>query len=236
MTKENSRLFDNKLTKHVKAALQQNAETTASNIYYHPREGGVLAKCIDVSCKKPLHDAGDPHPASSSPEKWLEAYLIRKAKANHWILDLDGHEFQFLYSQLQFRGTESDKPRPLDLLLFERDTACLVVMELKVNRALTTAKRELCYYCGRLNDSIIQSDLRDIFGLGKTIRGVKGYIVWPQKKQQGVEDHNEYGPFGVFEYTPWLDSNVLSKTLKVKFDLHIPAVKWSGCVCDRHHS
>jgi len=236
MKKENCRLFDEKLTNHVKAALKQNAEMTAGNIYYHPREGGVLAKCIDISCKKPLHDAGNTHPASSSPEKWLEAYLIRKAKANHWILDLDGHEFQFLYSQLQFRGTESDKPRPLDLLLFERDTACLIVMELKVNRALTTAKRELCYYCKRLNDSMIQADLKEIFRLEKNIRGVKGFIVWPKKKRQDIKHENNYGPLGVFEYTPWLDSKVLNSTLKVKFDLCIPATKWRGCFCDLNHS
>ena len=236
MKKEDGRLFNEKLTKHVKAALKQNAETTASNIYYHPTEGGVVPKCIDIICKKPLHDAGDPHPTSSSPEKWLEAYLIRKAKANHWILELDGHELQFLYSQLQFRGTGSDNPRPLDLLLFERDTGCLVVMELKVNRALTTAKRELCYYCKRLNDSMIQAGLKDIFSLGETIRGVKGYIVWPQKKRQDIEHSNDYGSFGVIEYTPWLDSAILSPTQKIAFNLCEPATIWSGCVCDLHHS
>jgi hypothetical protein len=236
MKKENDRLFKGDLSDHVKEALKKNAESTSGTIYYHPTEGGIVPKCIDITCKKPLHDARGPHPASRSPEKWLEAHLIRKAKANHWMLDLSDHEFQFLYSQLQFRGTESEKPRPLDFLLFERDSGCLVVLELKVNRALATAKRELCYYCSQLSDSILQSDLKEIFSLGHNIKGVKGYIVWPERRQKGPEDKNDYGSWGVIEYTPWLVSATLSPLVKVKFKLAKAAVNWNGCVCDRHHS
>ena len=53
-----------------------------SFVYYHPTENGILRKCIDLSCHKPLTKVHtfENKPGSSSSEKWLEAYIIKLAK------------------------------------------------------------------------------------------------------------------------------------------------------------
>jgi hypothetical protein len=116
----------------------------------------------------------------------------------------------------------------LDLLLYEQDTGFLVVMELKINRALTKAKQELRYYCTRLSDNTLQNDLREIFDLGKKIRGVKGYIVWPEKIKNDANDKNKYAPFGFFEYQQRIKSEALSNKLKVEFTYCKEAGEWTG--------
>ena len=121
------RLFTLGFARRVRLTLELNKDKTG-DIYHHPSEKRIVRKCIDLSCQKPLHAIGN-EPKSFSEEKWLEAYLIRKAKENNWILQLANRKFRFLYSQLNFRATGSKPPRPLDLLLYEQETNHLTVME-----------------------------------------------------------------------------------------------------------
>jgi hypothetical protein len=196
--------FTPAFARRVRVALELNANELR-DVYHHPSEKRIVEKCIDLSCRKPLHDAGGEHPkSSSSEEKWLEAYLIRKAKRNDWILELANKRFQFLYSQLNFRGSVTTNPRPLDLLLYELDTCSLVIFELKVKRRLKEAKeKELKYYMERVGE--IKHEIADVFHLTK-ILGVQGYIVWPRNERANNDGH-DFGLFGVIEYTriakPW---------------------------------
>jgi len=210
--------FTPPFAKRVRLALEKN-RNELGDVYHHPRENKIVRKCINLSCQKPLHDAGCEHPkSSSSEEKWLEAYLIPKAKRNNWVLELVNKRYQFLYSQLNFRGTQSSKPRPLDLLLFEPDSSGLVILELKAKRHLKEAKeKELEYYVERVSE--IKHEIEDVFHL-PGISGIMGYIVWP-KNERARNDKHDFSSFGVIEYTeiekPWNKFRELGEGLTIDF-------------------
>lgn len=180
--------------------------TEMRDIYHHPASQRIVRKCIDLSCQKPLHEMNGSHPTgnSTSPEKWLEAYLIQQAKKNEWILELDGTEYRLLFSQLNFKSEGGGKhARPLDLLLYEQDASRLVVLELKAVRQLDKAKEELKEYIGKVRKC--QGEIIDIFKLG-AVRDVVGYIVWP-KNIMGHNESHVFGDYGVMEFVktpkPW---------------------------------
>lgn len=210
--------FTPAFARRVQLALKRN-RSEMRDVYHHPSEKRIVEKCIDLSCQKPLHDASGGHPkSSSSEEKWLEAYLIRKAKRNDWILELANKRFQFLYSQLNFRSTQTTNPRPLDLLLYEPGTYSLVILELKVERRLKEAKeKELKYYAERVSE--IKHEIAGVFHLTK-ILGVRSYIVWP-RNERANNDRHDFGLFGVIEYTktpkPWDKFRELGEDMIIDF-------------------
>ena len=217
MAEESSKpQFPPRFAEKVKCAIKLNRNET-DNVYHHPTESRIVKKCLDLSCKKPLHAVGN-IPQLPSEEKWLEAYLIHRAKRNNWVLELANKRFRFLYSQLNFRGTVSERPRPLDLLLYEQETHHLIVVELKVKRELGVAKKELGYYCEQV--SSLKDEIAGVFDLGK-VSGVRGYIVWPGNERADNNKH-DFGPFGVIEYTkidrPWIKYIELGEDLIINFD------------------
>jgi len=196
-------LFPKKRVERIHEAIAKN-KPKMGDIYYHPAYSRMVPKCIDLSCQRPLHAAGSAHFKEPEPEKleekWLEAYLIQQAKKNGWILELCGKEYQFLFSQLNFKSEGNGIPaRPLDLLLYDPDACCLVVLELKVIRQLIRAKEELKYYTGKVREC--QGRIADVFRLGE-VRYVVGYIVWPGS-ERSRDDKHEFGKYGVMEYKPW---------------------------------
>jgi hypothetical protein len=197
MKKMDKPLFTEEFARGVGRAIQLNRDETG-DIYHHPSEKKIVRKCIDLSCCKPLHEIGN-KPRSNSAEKWLEAYLIRKAKRNDWVLKLAGRRFRFLYSQLNFRGTKGKPPRPLDLLLYELTTGHLVVMELKARRELGKAIEELDHYSDKVGK--IREEIACVFSLGQIREPeVRGYIVWPENERADNRKHN-FGKHGLIEYT-----------------------------------
>ena len=214
----NKAYFGRAFAEKVRDALERNRDKPG-NIYYHPTEGGVIEKCISLSCQKPLHDAKEAHPKdSSSEERWLEAYLIQQAKKNDWMLEMAGKKWKFLSSQFKFREAGEKAARPLDLLLYEPDTYKLVVLELKVERELAKAKQELGDYCGRLNGGL-KDEIAQVFGLER-VSGVQGYIVWPKNEAADNAKH-DFGMFGVIEYpklsNPWDEYKKLGENLVIEF-------------------
>lgn len=186
MTKDEEKQLINK--KLVKTARLQN-ESNPVTTYSHPTSTRIRNKCIDLSCKKPLHDVKvkcfTESSSDSSVERWLEAYLIQKARKHDWKITLAGCNYQFLYSQLKFRLDKTTGKVPtLDLLLYEPKNRHLVVIELKRAKSKSsksTAEAELVAYLTRLKTDKIKRELEDAFGLGN-IGDVKGYIVWPKVK------------------------------------------------------
>jgi len=213
---KDKQLFTRSFAKKVRRALALNNNETGDT-YHHPSENRIVSKCIDLSCQKPLHAVDNEHPKSSSEEKWLEAYLIRKAKRNNWELELAGRKYRFLYSQLNFRAEGSEKPQPLDLLLYEKETRHLVILELKAKRELERPKKELERYSKKLNN--LKDEIAGAFGLGE-ISGVRGYIVWP-RNERANNDRHDFSPFGVIEYTkiavPWKRFKELGENLTIEF-------------------
>ena len=158
-------------------------------VYHHATQEKVIEKCIDLLCRKPLHDIKN-KPQSDSSEKWLEAYIIQLAKHSNQYQDpfqLPGvpNCYYFLDSQRNFEKYDGNSARPLDCLLFEPETSNLIVLELKADRLQREiAIEELDYYTKKVLE--IKNEIADVFGLG-SISGVEGYIVWPGDDRRGNE-------------------------------------------------
>lgn len=224
------RLFTKNRVRLIEGARELNGDAKISgDIYHHPSGNGIIGKCIDLACHKPLtavHTAEN-KPKSYSAEKWLEAYIIRRAKRNGWILELANRRgFQFLYSQLKFPQTEVGKARPLDLLLYEQEKGHLVVMELKAKRVLGKAKCELDCYVASVDEH--KDEIACVFKLGQ-ISGVRGYIVWPEN-ERADNARRDFGSHGLIEYNsphgivrngrlvePWEQFKRLGERLAIEF-------------------
>lgn len=173
----NMELYNKEIVK--KARLANLAEKGC--VYHHPTEKDVVKKCIDLSCRKPLHDIEN-RPESDGSEKWLEAYVIQLAKHSNQYkspFQLTGVEshYYFLDSQRNFKRDINSHARPLDCLLFEPETHNIVVLELKADRnQRMIAIEELAQYTKNIFD--IKDEIAEVFNLGE-VSAVEGYIVWP---------------------------------------------------------
>lgn len=151
------------------------------NLYHHPTQKGIFKKCIDLFCRKPLHDIKH-EPSSNGSERWLEAYIIRLAKQHNKYqnpFELPGvnERYRFLDSQRNFESDVNGPPRNLDCLLFQQENRSLVVIELKANgRERAKAITELDHYTKKI--SKIKDEISSVFNLGG-VSAIEGYIVWP---------------------------------------------------------
>ena len=224
-------LFNEKLMKHIRDArkLNNEPESKDNDIYYHPTESRVVKKSLDLTSPKPMGRFRGREPKSSSEERWLEAYLIRKAKRNDWMLQSGNKQYRLLYSQLKCRRedeTQGEKHRALDLLLYDEEDKNLVILELKSIRQLKKAKEELDYYERKVNEC--KNGLIKAFGLDE-IRGIVSYIVWPAGSGRGRRSP-DVGKYGLIEYTkipnPWeafKEAGKQGKDLEIKFTCRRPA-------------
>lgn len=235
MPKEETKgLFTDKFIDNIKRAVERNQrESKDMDIYYHPTAARIVKKSIDLALKKPLGRFGGKQPESFSQERWLEAYLIRKAKRNNWILELAGKQYKFLASQLKFKReveAQGKTHRVLDILLYDEHDNELVILELKRVRQLKEAKAELDYYKRKVKESV--DGLRRAFDLPE-IRGISGYIVWPASSKEGKwgQDLDKHlDNYGLVEYTsphgivkngkleePWEKFRELGEHLSINF-------------------
>lgn len=201
---ETKDLFTDKFIDNIRRAIERNQrESKDTDIYHHPTEARIVKKSVDLTLKKPLGLFGDRQPKSFSQERWLEAYLIHKAKRNNWILELAGKQYKFLASQLKFRReveAQGKTHRLLDILLYDEHDSELVILELKRVRQLKKAKGELDYYKKKVRESV--DGLRRAFDLPE-IRGISGYMVWPASSREGkwAQDLDKHlGNYGLVEY------------------------------------
>lgn len=198
--------YDEKFKNNVIEAWKANINEL-DNIYHHPTTKGIVEKCIDLSCKKPLTEKHTPDKifGLGSTEKWLEAYIIQTAKKSNQYksaFQFNGitNHYYFLYSQLNFKGIR----RPLDCMLYEPATQNLIILELKANRALKCAKEELEKYTEEIRK--IKHEIKEVFEKiyndFEGISGIEGYIVWPEniKGRQNLFDG-----WGVIEYSSEYD-------------------------------
>ena len=224
------KLFNDDFIKVIRRARELNnkPESKDKDIYYHPTERRIVPKSIDLTSQKPMGKFGGKNPTSSSEERWLEAYLIRQAKKNGWVLELAGKKYRFLSSQLTFRrnpslGIGKRQHRHLDLMLYDEKQRCLVVLELKVRRQLQGAKDELDAYNEKIGDCI--SGIQKAFELNE-IKGVVSYIVWPSAASRREDMRRQdldasLGNHGLIEYAkkpqPWEE---FKKNVNMKLEFH----------------
>ena len=203
-----------KLVKYIHIARDLNREE-GGDVYHHPTENGLVKKCIDLSCKKPLtrvHTSSN-KPKSGSSERWLEAYIIQLAKLSdnykkpfklvdkeHNLVDQAEMSCCFLYSQLKFGKTEDDGARPLDCLLYEPSTSHLIILELKATRKERgKAIGELEYYAKKVYQD--KDELAEIFGYSGGVKAVEGYIVWPGNDKFNNKTPLDFGGWGLIGYS-----------------------------------
>jgi len=230
-------LFTRSYVRLIKLARELNEKTKIyEDLYFHPTEKKIRVKTIDLSRTNPLCEVNSkPRGKQDWEERWLEAYLIRKAKRNDWMLLLAGKEYRFLCSQLKFRQdrTKGEKQgRILDLLLYDEKEERLVVLELKREankKALATAKGELDDYISKIKDLVrIEKDaIAEAFkapGIKPiVIKDVVGYIVWPA--HNGCNEELDLDKHGLIKYTairePWKKfegEKKAGKTLQIDFE------------------
>jgi hypothetical protein len=253
MTEEKPKmLFTPKYKDLIKRARELNTDRRISgDIYFHPRESGnkVVVKTIDLNLVNPLCEVNSrPHEKSKAQnkkdweERWVEAYLINKAKKKSWVFDnLAGKDYRFLASQLTFRESSALKiedryHKHIDLLLYNQDDKHLVVLELKseANKSsLSEANQELKIYVKELLRLLKDEKTKEgknavleAFEL-ESVEDVIGYIVYPRAEKElpiKKEDFPNYEPFGLIEYSkPWGDNfgevTMAGKSMEINFTL-----------------
>jgi hypothetical protein len=209
----------------IKLARELNENKKISgNLYFHPRESDndVIVKTIDLARINPLCEVNS-KPAGNQnwKERWVEAWLINEAKKNDWQISLAGKKCKFLSSQFTFRENpdleiDGKQHRHVDLLLYNKESKHLVVLELKSKASassLEEAKEELRIYVKEVRRLLKNEQTKDgknafceAFDL-ETVKDVIGYVVYPRTEKESPikeKDFRNYEPFGLMEYIePW---------------------------------
>lgn len=232
-------LFTPGFITHIKHAIELNnkRESKDKDVYYHPRVRSIIAKSIDLRSQKPMGEFGGKQPRSCSEERWLEAYLIREAKRNDWILKLAGKEYRFLSSQFTFRASPSleikgKQHRHVDLLLYDIKEKYLVVLELKKeadSSSLCEARNELRIYVNEIkrlrNEENAEFNRAFSLEVDKDA-DVIGHIVCPHPINDAVIQEIDLGEFRLIQYTkPWEKFEEVKergRTIQIKFTCHTP--------------
>jgi RecB family endonuclease NucS len=156
------------------------------------------------------------------------------------MLELAGKEYRFLSSQLTFRKNPSleikgEQHRHVDLVLYDEEEGCLVVLELKRqadSSSLCEAKNELRIYVNEINRLIKneKTAVLEAFNL-KVVKGVIGYIVCPEYDADIQE--LALDSYGLIEYAkgpepwePWRkfkDAERTGEGFKIEFSCRKPA-------------
>ena len=122
----------------------------------------------------------------------LAAFLIKKAlEKKNWLLPIDDKEWRLLDAERSFAEDVSNqgKGKRLDILAYEEKTKSYIILELKINRAFTTANNELTCYTDTINN--LMDDANNFYSV--KAQKVKGYIVWNAPKGKRKEIDNKWG-------------------------------------------
>ena len=204
----------------------------SGDIYFHPKESGnkIIVKTTDLNQRNPLREVNSKAPDGQDwEERWIEAYIINKAKRNDWELDLAGRKYRFLASQFTFRASLNlekgmVKHTHVDILLYDKEEGCLVVLELKKQAIVSSveAKEELEIYVEEIKRLIKKENtaFNKAFNLD-VAKGAEviGYIVCP--KSDRVIQKQALGEFRLIQYTkPWKnfeDVKKFGRKMKIEF-------------------
>lgn len=204
----------------------------SGDLYFHPAESDnkIIVKTTDLNQRNPLREVNSKTPDKQDwEERWIEAYLMNKAKKSDWELDLAGKKYKFLASQFTFRASPNlekgrRKHTHVDLLLYDEEKGCLVVLELKKQAVVSglEAQEELEIYVEEIKRLIKKENtaFNKAFNLGVAEDAdVIGYIVCP--KADRVIQKRALGEFRLIQYTkPWknfVDVKESGSKMKIEF-------------------
>ena len=125
----------------------------------------------------------------------LAAFLIKKAlEDENWLLPIKGKKWRLLDAERNFADVDiseenKGKGKRLDILAYEEETKSYIVIELKVNRAFTTADNELRCYTDTIEK--MMNEANNVYSV--KAENVKGYIVWNAPKGNRNPIDNQWG-------------------------------------------
>jgi hypothetical protein len=229
---KSEKLFSEKFIKLILLSRELNEHVRfRTDFYFHPQQSGneIVVKTIDLFLVNPLCKFNNEPQGNRWEERWIEAYLINRAKENNWRLEIDGKTYRFLASQFTFqKRPEWDGPKHVDLLLYDQDKN-LVILEIKADSAsFPTAIKELQSYNKELKRLFIEDEDEKAGALKaydlEVVKDVIGYIVYPSTREVPAikpEDYRKYDPFGLIEYDkPWGNSfdqvKEFGRTMRIK--------------------
>ena len=189
----------------------RNLNKMQHQFYHCATSKKVTKRCLDLKCDYVFCQECRLGPKNNVIKEYrLQAYLIKKAlmadsEGSNWFLPLENKkikEWRLLDAERNFADEDLDKEdgsgKRLDILAYEASTNSLIVLELKVERAISTAKRELARYTATLRNNLNQASAF----YSVEAKSVKGYIVcpaakWPAELTRHTED---ISPWGLIEY------------------------------------
>lgn len=211
MDKTESTTFSEKAKEFYEEACKQNKTQYQHQHYYCSRADGLTKRCLDLKCAYVFCQECKPEPKKNVIKEYkLQAYLVKKAlmadaKGINWLLPINDAKkkgWRLLDAERNFADEDLNKEdgsgKRLDILAYEADTNSFVVLELKVERAISKAKRELARYTAAIRDNL--GEANDFYSV--KAQSVKGYIVCPAAEWPAVETRNtkDVSPWGLIEY------------------------------------
>ena len=147
-----------------------------------------------------------PEPKRPTPEKSLQARIIKEAQANKYKLPFD-NSIIFITSELAMSNNNGAKIVS-DIIGFDTESNQLVIIELKSDRLLKRLIEQVDNFEDIINDNFwFFHDLVTINGFDKLSEFSRKAIVWPYKKTSPLEKLKE---LDISEYTYEMSENSYS--------------------------
>lgn len=193
-----TKTYSQKLHGHYKKADEDNEKP--GGYYYCATADGVTPRRLDLSATDVF--CINKTEKGNRPEYRIQAYLVKQAKANNWLLpikDQDGKNVDWILLDAERNFAETDKPKKLDLLAFSPELKAYVILELKKDRAFATAKRELEQYIKLMTENRSGANVvfSSVIGDKSLEYPVYGYVVAPATEIPGYNKNNDAFQYGV---------------------------------------
>lgn len=168
--------YSEKLHTNYISAQQLNNNSTEENIYYCATPNGITARSLDLSSPY-VFCANTGEGNGNKPEYRLQAYLVKKAKANNWILPIPGKDWVLIDTERNFAKTTGHK-KP-DLIAYSQQENAYIILELKKERNgnRERGKDELIKYHALLSKE--REGANTVYGKNVPAQNIKSYLVWP---------------------------------------------------------
>ena len=201
--------FSDEAKRHYEKACETNKGQ--QQFYYCSTSETITRRCLDLKCNYVFCEKCKLEPKKNVIKEYrLQAYLIKKALmadliGDNWVLPISDAKkkgWRLLDAERNFAVEDLEKKdgsgRRLDILAYEADTDSFIVLELKAERAISKAKRELERYTATLRKNLVQANAF----YSVTAKSIRGYIVCPAAEWPAVETRNteDVSPWGLIEY------------------------------------
>jgi len=191
-----SKTFTEELIKKYEIACSENKGQ--AKYYYCASSTKIIPRILNLKHDYVFCDKKHENKTDKKNNIWeykLAAFLVKKAlEDENWLLPIKGKKWKLLDAERNFADADiseenKGKGKRLDILAYEEETKSYIVMELKVNRAFTTADNELRCYTDTIEK--MMNEANNVYSVKS--ENVKGYIVWNAPKGNRNPIDNQWG-------------------------------------------